>query len=225
MTNNKLEIAPMAVTIDRLTVGGKQMTKSVFNQIQVGEFYYDVIEHESESGYLELRKDMILGYVILQSKSTEEKWYIWADNGKLRKGIFGVSQMDNAGCFSNELKDLIHTYNKRKHFLHQDLRLLLCTVDYEESKVVLKDSDFNAYVESVKHNFNYSDSRDVSTRYNNSEIFNREVKQIGTRQEYYIEFYVLPKLTESGKTYLAEYMRKAQSILDYINDMQLYIAI
>ena len=39
MTNNKLEIAPMTVTIDRLTVGGKQMTKSVFNQIQIGDFY------------------------------------------------------------------------------------------------------------------------------------------------------------------------------------------
>jgi len=216
MTNNKLEIAPMTVTIDRLTVGGKQMTKSVFNQIQIGDFYYQVIDHDGI--YLNLKKDMILGYVILQSGGREEKWYVWVDNGRLRKGVFGVSNNSNAGIFVNKLTNIIKIYNRHNYFIHEEIRFLLDTEEIDKCRVVVPYRDFEDYIKAQNSNLSFIDKADA--RIKAIELF----KNLSA-PDYAYEFYITPNLSDFAKIYLTEYMEKAQSILDYINDMQLYIAI
>lgn len=214
MTNNKLEIAPMAVTIDRLTVGGKQMTKSVFNQIQRGDFFNDVIGGDS----LEIKKDILLGYVILQGESGQIKWYIWNENGKLRKDIFGIS--DSQRIYNNHLSWIIEQYKTMKFFVVECAAELLSEDDLRSCTFSVEYAEYEKFIEN-----NYS-------KFSGAERWKAKRKDSSIVREIYTnmrlsayKIHILSKLPESGKIYLAEYMEKAQSILDYINDMQLYIAI
>jgi len=214
MTNNKLEIAPMAVTIDRLTVGGKQMTKSVFNQIQRGDFFKDVISGND----LILKKDILLGYVILPGDCGQVKWYIWNENGKLRKGIFGVS--DSQRVYNNHLTWIIEEYKIMKFFIPEYIADILPYSDFEGCTFSVKQTEFHKFIENNCSKF--SERETTFAKRSDCSIV-RWFR--GGSGEQICKFHVFSKLPESGKTYLAEYMQKAQSILDYINDMQLYIAI
>lgn len=219
MTNNKLEIAPMTVTIDRLTVGGKQMTKSVFNQIQNDDFYCSLIEEnfdDNDCVTLKLKKDMLLGYVVLQSKGIEEKWYIWVDNGRLRKGVFGTSNITDGTAYSNELTEIINNHNRRDYFIHQDIRFILSTEEYEQSKITVSYRDIDTYIKTVNSELSFQDRKDWKTK--SDKIF-RQLNSVG------YEFHIYPKLPESSKKMITKYMESAKEILDQINDMQLYIAI
>ena len=69
--NKKLEIKTVNVTIQLITVDNKKMTKSVFNQIQIEDFY------DNTGCFI---GDSVLGYVY-----SDLKYVLWTKKGELRK--------------------------------------------------------------------------------------------------------------------------------------------
>jgi len=190
------------------------MTKSVFNQIQRGDFFKDVISGND----LILKKDILLGYVVLPGDCGQVKWYIWNDGGKLRKCAFGLSGSD--GIYENKLSWIIEEYKKMKFFIFQHIAELLPYSDFNGCRFSIKQSEFDKFIEDNYSKF--SGRETYLAKRKDSSVFRQFY---GDSNQHMFSFHLFPKLSESGKVYLDEYMAKAQSILDQINDMQLYIAI
>ena len=128
MLEKELIIKTVNVSIKLITVDGKKMTKSVYNQIQ----YDDNILNED----FKLHKDIkVLGYVMVDSRYGSYKEIIFVRNQELRKcGIsfhieaseYDITERDNASIFSPEIvtEDNIHLRKKLPPLTKEELEIV-----------------------------------------------------------------------------------------------------
>lgn len=129
---------PLNVTISQVSIGNKKLTKSIFNQIELGDYFTENMDFAG---------DAVIGYV----KEKDTRYLLWTVNGKLRKrGLtdYKALQVDvERASYDKTVWFLRKT--KLKYTVADDVRDKLSAWLEDTEKYVLLVNKVKAFLESL----------------------------------------------------------------------------